>query len=345
MNTAAGPTKRHVARRRVAHARAGRSPKRPGVYSVHVTRDRLGRRTDASFDALPIVRAAATGTATAATQDGRSRASRTGTSFAVGAALDDPSQGAALQTARPAHRPHRRCRGPRGATTPDPSLVAALQRLPGRARQRARAERLAAAGRRCRPRGARPVRGLARAADAQPAVARARSRADDRRRRATTRPRSTRSAPRCRRCCRTRPVGITLDGAQAPKATLTALGAITPDVVAFHPAPAAGKGLWTTCGAPPAQDRARSRHRHRATGHARRAARAERRVHHVARLRRTGRRSPARPAEPGDRGDRRSGGLSAARRGRLPGSPTQVQATEPDVSDRRGCAGVGAVRL
>ena len=45
-------------------------------------------------------------------------------------------------------------------------------------------------------------------------------------------------------------VGIRIDGALAPKATLTALGALTPDVVAFHPAPAAGKGLWTTAELP-----------------------------------------------------------------------------------------------
>ena len=41
-------------------------------------------------------------------------------------------------------------------------------------------------------------------------------------------------------------VGVRIDGALTPKATLTALGALSPDVVAFHPAPAAGKGLWTT---------------------------------------------------------------------------------------------------
>ena len=41
-------------------------------------------------------------------------------------------------------------------------------------------------------------------------------------------------------------VGVRIDGALAPKATLTALGPLSPDLVAFHPAPAAGKGLWAT---------------------------------------------------------------------------------------------------
>ena len=45
-------------------------------------------------------------------------------------------------------------------------------------------------------------------------------------------------------------LGVRIDGALAPKATLTALGPLSPDLVAFHPAPAAGKGLWTTAELP-----------------------------------------------------------------------------------------------
>ena len=89
-------------------------------------------------------------------------------------------------------------------------------------------------------------------------------------------------------------VGVRLDGALTPKATLAALGPLTPDLVAFHPAPAAGKGLWTTAELPQLADSARGRERNRTADPARRTTGAERRADLVARLRRAGRRRAAR---------------------------------------------------
>ena len=106
VNTAAGPTKR-LALGGGWHTLAWPEPKRPGIYPVHVTAvDWAANR--ASFDALPIVRATAAGTATVATTNGRRRRASAGTGFAVGAALDDPSQAARAAEARPAPRADRR---------------------------------------------------------------------------------------------------------------------------------------------------------------------------------------------------------------------------------------------
>jgi hypothetical protein len=45
-------------------------------------------------------------------------------------------------------------------------------------------------------------------------------------------------------------VGLSLDGSANTKGTITALAAASADVVAFRPAPAAGKGLWTFANLP-----------------------------------------------------------------------------------------------
>ncbi|HEY2570442.1 MAG TPA: D-glucuronyl C5-epimerase family protein, partial [Solirubrobacteraceae bacterium] len=125
-NTAAGPTKR-LSLSGGWQTLTWPEPKRPGIYPVHVTAvDWSGNRS--SFDALPIVRATAAGAANGSRAPAAATTSAA-TPFAVGAALSDPSQGAAL------HRLGLRLARlgvtwPAGASAPDPSVVAALQRLP-----------------------------------------------------------------------------------------------------------------------------------------------------------------------------------------------------------------------
>ena len=107
---------------------SGKEPIRPGIYPVRVTAtDWAGNR--ASFSALPVVRVAT------ATQKSAARKSADATPAVqlsppiVGAALDDPSQGAlaqklGLRTVRLG------VAWPQGTAVPDPSLIAALQRIP-----------------------------------------------------------------------------------------------------------------------------------------------------------------------------------------------------------------------
>ncbi len=107
---------------------AGKEPTRAGIYPVRVTAtDWAGNH--ASFDALPVVRVATT------TQKSVVRKSADGAKPVatppplVGAALDDPSQGALAQ--RFGLRVVRLgVAWPAAASVPDPSLIAALQRLP-----------------------------------------------------------------------------------------------------------------------------------------------------------------------------------------------------------------------
>ncbi len=245
VNTAAGPTKR-LALGGGWHTLAWPEPKRPGVYPVHVTAvDWAANR--ASFDALPIVRATAAGGGSAM----RAKASSTkaaGGTFAVGAALDDPAQGTTLQKLG-LQLARIGVTWPAGAPAPDPSVVAALQRLPAGLGS---VLELTAAP--------LPLDDAGRAALAQYAAALAQQ---------TPGLRSLVLAPapttatagdyalafdQIRTAVQTVlpdvQLGVRIDGALAPKATLTALGPLSPDLVAFHPAPAAGKGLWTTAELP-----------------------------------------------------------------------------------------------
>ena len=241
-NTAAGPTKR-MSLGGGWHTLTWDEPKHPGIYSVHVSAtDWAGNH--ASFDALPIVRATAAGTATAARKAQAATKTVTTTSFAVGAALDDPSQGAALQKLG-LHLARLGVVWPAGATAPDPTLVAALQSLPagigtvlelnasplpaddvGRAALAQYAASLAQQTPSLQSLVLAPAPTTATASDYAAAF--------------------NEIQAAVRAVLPDAPVGIALDGTLAPKATLAALGAIAPDVVAFHPAPAAGKGLWTT---------------------------------------------------------------------------------------------------
>ncbi len=248
VNTAAGPTKR-LALGDGWHTLAWPEPKRPGLYPVHVTAvDWASNR--ASFNALPIVRATSAGTATAGRRTAAS-SKAAATAFAVGAALDDPSQGATLlklglRLARIG------VTWPSGATAPDPSVGAALQRLPAGL---GTVLELTASP--------LPVDDPGRTALAQYATALAQQTPGLQALVLAPAPTAATATSyalafdQIRAAIQAVPptveVGIRLDGALTPKATLTALGAITPDVVAFHPAPAAGKGLWTTAELPQLQ--------------------------------------------------------------------------------------------
>ena len=239
VNTAAGPTKR-LALDDGWHTLTWPEPKRPGLYSMHVTAtDWAGNR--ASFDALPIVRATAAGTKTTARKTAASAAS-TDEGFSVGAALDDPAQGATLQKLG-LHLARIGVTWPTGESVPDPSVAAALQRLPagldtvleltaaplpiddaGRAALAQYAETLAQETPGLRSLVLAPAPTTATASDYALAFDQIRTAVQS-------------VLPDVQ-------AGVRLDGALAPKATLASLG-LTPDVVAFHPAPTAGKGLWT----------------------------------------------------------------------------------------------------
>ena len=241
VNTAAGRTKR-LALGDGWHTLAWPEPKRPGLYPVHVTAvDWAANR--ASFDALPIVRATAAGAATVARRTTASTRSA-GTGVAVGAALDDLSQAAALQKLG-LRLARIGVTWPAGAPTPDPTVTTALQSLPaglgsvlelnasplpvddaGRAALAQYAATLA--------QQTPGLQSLVLAPAPTTATAGAYALAYD-----DIRAALLDAAPDVQ-------VGIRIDGALAPKATLTALGAVLPQLVAFHPAPAPGNGLWTT---------------------------------------------------------------------------------------------------
>jgi hypothetical protein len=224
------------------------SPKRPGIYAVHIDAvDPAGNK--ASFDALPIVRATASGTGGSVRKT--AAASVGPAPLVIGSGIDDPSQAAQAQKLG-----LRLVRfgvvWPAGASTPDPNLVAALQSVPagmselvelntgaipaddaGRAALAAYASSLAtqvpAMSRLVLyPAPANPpdayVAAYAAVRDAVHAVAPATA------------------------------VGVALDGAQAPKAVVTSLGrtlaSAPPEFVAFRPAPQPVAGQWTIANVP-----------------------------------------------------------------------------------------------
>ena len=104
-------------------------PKRPGVYPVHVTAiDSTGNK--AAFDALPIVRVVpAKKTPAKMRSTAMAPPTAVAPSFAVGAGLDDPSQGPLAQKAG-LHLVRLGITWPAGATAPDPTAIAALAQLP-----------------------------------------------------------------------------------------------------------------------------------------------------------------------------------------------------------------------
>jgi hypothetical protein len=246
-NTGAGPTRR-VTLSAGWHTFGWAEPKRPGVYPVHVTAvDATGNRS--SFDALPIVRVVPAKKPPAKKKRSTSDAPATPPpAFAVGAALDDPSEGAEAQQLG-LHLARIGVAWPEGATAPEPGVVAALQQLPqglgvvlelnasplplddaGRAALGQYAASLAqqVPGLRYLVLGPAATTAGARGYAAALTVMRQSVQA--------VLPDAT--------------VGVAVDGSADAKGTLGALAGATADVVAFRPAPLAGKGRWTIANLP-----------------------------------------------------------------------------------------------
>jgi len=213
------------------------SPTNAGVYPVHVeAADWLGNKT--AFDALPIVRV---GAAAKNTVRRPAAASVTGqAAFAVGAALDDPSQGATAQQLG-LRLVRVGVAWPAGATAPDPGLLEALGRIPSGLQLVVELNA-----------GAQPTDGLDQYAAAlaqavptlryliltpAPTAAGAAAYA------ATL----ARIRTAVRAVTQTVAVGPLIDGAAAPKAAVSALGRAQPqaDVLAFRPGAATTVGQWT----------------------------------------------------------------------------------------------------
>lgn len=250
VTTGAGPTKR-VSFDGGWHTLAWQ-PKSAGVFPVHVdAADWLGNKT--SFDALPVVKV------TAAVQQSTVRRSTSAASvpgqpaFSVGAAVDDPSQGALAQQLG-LRRVRIGVAWPAGAAAPDPGLVTAFGSLP--AGLSALVE--------LNP-GALPSDPTAQTALAQYAASLAQQVPALAQLVLVPAP-TTATAPlyaseleSIRSAVHAVSPGVAVgplvDGGVAPKPAVAALGrafaatgAPQPwvDLVAFHPASAAGTGLWTS---------------------------------------------------------------------------------------------------
>lgn len=250
VTTGAGPTRR-VSFDGGWHTLAWQ-PKSAGVFPVHVDAvDWLGNRT--SFDTLPVVRVAAAAQPAAKARETSAAAVPGQPVFSVGAAIDDPSQAALAQ--RLGLRLVRvGVTWPTGAAEPDPGLVTALGGVPAGMRtlvelnvdelptdptaEAALAQYAASL--------AQQVPGLAQLVLAPaPTAASAPLYAAELE--------AVRDAVHA--VSPAVAIGPLVDGGAAPKTAVTALGrslaasgAPQPwvDLVAFHPAPAAGAGLWTT---------------------------------------------------------------------------------------------------
>lgn len=231
-DTAAGPAKR-MTLDGGWHTLAWPEPKRPGVYPVHVSAtDWAGNH--AAFDALPFVRAAAsTRTASAVRSSG----------VLVGAALDDVTQPAPL-TRLGLRLARVGVTWPAGATAPDPGLATALQSVPSSLGIVLELTALPV-----------PADDAGRAALAQYAASLAQQEPNVRDLILAPPPSAATGSSYGYAFAQMRdavhalvpalPVGIAIDGAQAPKATLPTLGPVIPDVIDFRPARAAAKGAWT----------------------------------------------------------------------------------------------------
>jgi hypothetical protein len=235
------------------HTLSWNTPKRPGIYPVHVDAvDWAGNK--ASFDALPIVRAASTLTKSPKkpAKRGTSSAAAGPPSFAVGAGLEDPSQLALAQQAG-LRLVRLGIAWPAGSSTPDPGAVATLHGLtasigvvvelnvvslpadqPSLAALAVYAASLAQQVPSLRDLVLAPAPNVATAAAYAATFAAVRDAVHA-------------VAPQL-------PVGVAIDGAQTPKGTVAALARSlrtgAPDLVAFRPAPAPAKNLWTTANIP-----------------------------------------------------------------------------------------------
>jgi hypothetical protein len=238
VDTAAGPSRR-VTLGGGWHTLSWPEPKRPGIYGVRVTAvDYAGNR--ASFDALPLVRTVETAT--------RKTSGTTTSPFLVGAALNDPSQSAAA--ARAGLRLVRLgVQWPAGSSTPDPTLIAALQRLvpavgavielsvaplptddATRAALGSYAQQLVAA-----------VPSLSLLV-LEPAVT------------TSTTNDYVAALNALRTALPTAPLGVALDGATDPGGALASLAGVPVDAYVLRPAAVAAKGAWTLADVPQAID-------------------------------------------------------------------------------------------
>ncbi len=245
-NTGAGPSRR-ISLAAGWHTIDWGEPARPGLYPVHVAAaDSAGNKT--AFDALPIVRVVSAKMRPSKKRSTSATPPPTTLAFAVGAGLDDPSQGtlarsAGLRLARVG------VAWPSGATAPDAGVISALQQLPaglgvvielnaaplpaddaGRAALAQYAASLAGQVTGLRYLVLGPSATTSSASAYEPALAVIRQAVQ------TAVPGAL--------------VGVAVDGSLNAKATLAALTGAVADVVVFRPAPAAGKGLWTFANLP-----------------------------------------------------------------------------------------------
>ena len=240
--TSAGPTKR-VGLDGGWHTLSWGEPKRAGVYPLQVNAvDWAGNR--ATFQPLPFVRV------TAQTTNGAERATDATSptpppAFVVGAGLDDPSEA-----------PQAKSLGmkllrltvawPADATTPDPTVVSALQNaatsaplvvelsadpMPADSTNQAALAQYAATLVQQVP-GIRELVLTPSADVVDYPVAFA----------------AVRAAVQA--AVPGEPVGVSIDGSVGPRTAALALASTTTDFVDFRPAPAAGTGLWTTPNVP-----------------------------------------------------------------------------------------------
>jgi hypothetical protein len=251
VTTGAGPTKR-LSFDGGWHTLAWQ-PKSAGVFPVHVdAADWLGNKT--SFDALPVVKVAAAAAARASTTRSTSTVAVPGRPvFTVGAAADDPSQGAIAQ--RLGLRLVRiGVTWPTGADAPDPGLVAAFDDLPARVSALVELDA-----------GAPAADPAAQAALAQYAASLAQQVPGIEQLVLAPAPTAATASLYAAQLEAVRAavqevapnvaVGPLVDGGTAPRAAVAALGRALAgtgisqpwaDLVAFHPAAASGAGLWTS---------------------------------------------------------------------------------------------------
>jgi hypothetical protein len=253
--TAAGPSKR-LSLGEGWHTVTWNEPARAGVYPIHVTSiDWAGNRS--TFDALPIVRAAATGAKPKTARSTAAAPSPAPPPLLVGAGLTDPSQAAVAQRAG-LRLVRFGVAWPAGAPAPDPGLVAALQRVPAGLGVVVELNAAPAddAGRAALAQYATSlvqqlpsVRDIVLAPAPSPATVTATAYAA-----ALVTVRQALAAAGVLVA-----VGPLVDGAATPKATVVSLGralaasgASPPwaDLVALRPAPAPGKNLWTSANVP-----------------------------------------------------------------------------------------------
>ena len=219
VTSAAGPTKRAVARRRLAHASPG-SRRAPASIRCTSTRP-TGSATSTSFDALPIVKVAGRG---ASRRPARPRRRPSRAADLLGRRRARRSVQGAIAQRLGLRLVRIGVAWPTGATAPDPGLVAAFGGLPAGLQRARRAERRHAADRPDRPGGARAVRRVARAAGARDRAARPRAGARPPRRWLPTPPTLEVVRDAVHAVVPAVAVGPLVDGSLAPKHTVAALG-------------------------------------------------------------------------------------------------------------------------